>query len=121
MSTLDGLDLFSTGPHRFHFGPWNRQILTRGFSGLDGEVVIDQGLRSRTIRQTGRLIGSSAADVTDQLAAIQQFADGRLHTLVDDHGMSHSRILVREVSPETPVHAGREFWADYTLTYRQLP
>jgi len=121
MSTLDSQNLFGSGPHAFQAGSWQRQIDRRGFAGLDGELILDQGLRSRTITQTGRLQAATAGQLTTILAKIDALVDGQLHTLVDNHAQTYERVFVEHFEPTTPARTGRGIWCDYTLRYRQLP
>ena len=37
MSSLDGEDIFGSGPHTIRTGPWQRCLQRRGFAGIDGE------------------------------------------------------------------------------------
>ncbi|MGA2265406.1 MAG: hypothetical protein ABSH10_03135 [Phycisphaerae bacterium] len=121
MSTLDALDLFGSGPHAFRAGPWERATIRRGFSGLDGELVLDLGLRSRAIVQTGRLQAVTAEAMAALVGAIESAANGCCHSLVDNHGQVYPRVIVEEFQPTTPTSRGRGFWCDYILRYRQLP
>ena len=121
MSTLDGVERFASGPHRFVPGSWARALDRRGFAGLDGEMVIDSGRRSRTIRQIGRLQGATAEDLAGQIDAIESLLDGQVHELADNHGREFPRVLLETFDLSTPLQRGRAFWCEYTLTYRQLP
>jgi hypothetical protein len=121
MSTLDGMDLFGSGPHELQTGPWRRETVRRGFVGLDGELVLDLGLRSRGLRHTGRLQAASAAELDALISDIDSTADGQLHTLVDNHGRSFPRVLIEEFQAAGPIQHGRGFWCDYTVQFRQLP
>lgn len=121
MSSLDGVDMFGSGPHAFRTGPWERAMVRRGFAGLHGELVLDLGLRSRPIFQTGRLQADTASALTGQIGALDGKIDGRCHGLVDNHGRVYARVIVEEFQPATPVSCGRGFWCDYTVRYRQLP
>ena len=121
MSSLDSADLFSSGPHTFRPLSWQRQLDRRPFPGLDGELVLDMGLRSRQIVQQGRLQAASAAQLQSLIAAAQQFIDGTTHSLVDNHGQTYPRVILESFEPATPVQRGRGFWCDYIANYRQLP
>lgn len=122
MSSLDGLDLFGSGPHAIRPGPWERAVERRSFAGLDGEVILDMGLRSRVITQTGRLQAASAQALQEALAGIESLVDGRVHSLTDNHGQSYLKVLVEYFEPTTPLQRGvRGFWCDYAIRYRQLP
>jgi len=121
MSTLDGQDLFGSGPHSFRVGAWERSLDRRGFAGVDGEAVLDMGLRSRPLVQTGRLHAETAASLHTSMSQIEAVVDGRVHTLIDNHGKTYSRVIAERFEPGMPVKRGRGFWCDYTLQYRQLP
>ncbi len=121
MSSLDGLNLFGSGPMSLRPDAWERQLQRRGFAGLDGELVIDLGLRSRAIQQTGRLQGASAAAVGALVTAIEAYQDGQPHTLVDDHGLTYPSAILERFETTTPIKRGRGFWCDYAISYRQLP
>jgi len=121
MTTIDNNDLFSSGPCSVRPTSWRRQLERRTFAGLDGELVLDLGARSRTIVQQGRLQAATAAGLHATLAAIDAYADGAFHTLTDNHGHLYERVLLESFEPTTPVARGNDFWCDYTLTWRQLP
>ena len=77
MSSLDGSNIFSSGPHSFRPLAWQRQLQRRSFPGLDGELVLDMGMRSRRIVQQGRLQASSASSLAGLVAAIERFVDAQ--------------------------------------------
>ena len=120
MSSLDGEDIFGSGPHTIRTGPWQRSLQRRGFAGIDGELVIDMGLRSRVIMQEGRLQAATASAIQTFISQIEDFVDGRLHTLVGNHGEVFARLLVEQFEPTTPLQRGRGFWCEYGVRYRQL-
>jgi len=121
MSTLDGQDLFGSGPHTIRPGDWCRAQQRRGFAGVDGELVIDMGRRARTIEQTGRLQASTASQLAALIDAIVALHDGNVYTLVDNHGLTHADVLIDSFAPQTPLRRGAGYWCDYTLIYTQLP
>ena len=121
MSTFNGLDLFGSGPHSIRPGSWPREQVRRGMAGLDGEVVIDLGQRSREIQQTGRLQAATTAGLATLVDAIIAMHDGAAYTLVDNHNQSHTNAMIEMFAPETPLRRGVGYWCDYALTYRQLP
>ena len=121
MSSLDGNSIFSSGPHSFRPMAWQRQLQRRSFPGLDGELVLDMGMRSRRIAQQGRLQASSASLLTALVAAIEQFVDAQPHQLMDNNGQSYPKVILETFEPTTPLQQGRGFWCDYTLNYLQLP
>ncbi len=121
MSSYDGENLFASGPHAFVLGPWRRQSHRRGFAGIDGEVVLDMGLRSRRITQTGRLRADSSGQMQSILDAINALCDGAGHVLVDNYGQSHPRVIMERFGPTGPVRHSRGFYCDYEIEYLQLP
>ncbi len=121
MSTLDDIDLFGSGPHELHCGTWQRATARRGFSGLDGELVLDLGRRSRRLTQTGRLQAGTAEELDGLIRDIELRNDGKLHALVDNHSRSFPRVLIEEFQATGPIRIGRGFWCDYTILFRQLP
>jgi hypothetical protein len=121
MSSLDGQNLFGSGPHSFRPGAWERSLERRGFPGLDGELVMNLGLRSRVIAQTGRLQAASAASVVTLISQIEARNDGKTHVLVDAHGRTFSRVILEQFELTTPIQRGRNYWCEYSVRYRQLP
>ncbi len=120
MSSLDGQNLFGSSPHTIKARTWQRAITRRGFSGVDGEFALDQGLRSRVIIQTGRLQSDAAASLGTLILQIEDFIDGQLHTLIDNYSHTYQLVLVENFEPTTPVKHGRGYWCDYEIRYRQL-
>ena len=121
MTLLDGQDLFGSGPSAIQGGGWERSLDRRGFPGVDGELILDHGLRSRTLVQTGRLQAVSASALHTLLHQVESFLDGQSHSLTDNHGQSYSRVVLERFEPTTPVRFGRGFWCEYQIVYRQLP
>jgi len=120
MSSLDQHDIFGSGPHTIRVQSPQRQLDHRTFSGLDGELVLDMGLRGRQIAQHGRLSAATASLLDDLLIAIEATVDGQPHTLVDNYGRQYHNLVVEDFQPTTPVQHGRSFWCDYSINYRQL-
>ena len=121
MSSLDGQPLFDSGPHDIRPGPWQRSVQRRGFAGVDGETVLDMGMRSRTIAQDGRLTAATAGDLDTLITDIEALVDGQLHTLIDNHSRTFSRVLIEQFETSTPIRKGRDYWCEYTVLYRQMP
>lgn len=121
MSAFDGQDLFGSGPCAVRADGWPRAIRRRGMAGLNGELVLDMGRRSRRVVQTGRLQASDAPSLRTLVAAIEAAADGQTHTLVDDAGRTYPNLIVERFELTTPIRRGRDFWCEYRLEYLQLP
>ena len=120
MTSLDEQNLFASGPSEVRTGSIERETQRRGFAGVDGELVLDFGKRSRRVHQRGRLHASTAAGVYDLIAQIESFMDGGTHALVDNHSVSFPDVIVERFEPSMPVRRGRGFWCDYEIVYRQL-
>ncbi len=120
MSSYAGDDLFGSGPCAFRFGAWLRSMQIRGFAGPCGEAVLDLGLRSRSIIQTGRLQADTFEALQTQLDAIAACCDGATHTLVDNHDRSHDQVILGRFEMAAPVRRGRGHYCDYEIEYRQL-
>jgi len=121
MSSYAGENLFGSGPHAFRLGTWQRSLQTRGFSGVCGEMVLNLGLRSRRIAQSGRLQAGSASALHALLDAVNACNDGATHTLVDNHGRSYPHVVLESFETTTPVRRGQGFYCNYQIEYRQLP
>lgn len=65
MSSYDGADLFSSGPHRFAALGATLRLQEATAPGVDGARLTIMGASAKRIRQTGRLV---AADATAVLA-----------------------------------------------------
>jgi hypothetical protein len=121
MSSLDGVDIFGSGPHAFRTLAWERSQVRRGFAGVDGEMVVDLGVRSRRIVQTGRLCAPTAAAMNTIIAQIESLQDGQLHALIDNLGRTYAHVMVESFALDGPPKCGRGFWCEYTVNYMQVP
>ncbi len=121
MSSFAGQHLFDSGPHDLTPGPWQRCTQRRGFAGLDGEILLDLGLRSRQLAQAGRLQASTAQALHGLIDSIQDLCDGSEHALIDNHEQVYSRVYLERFQVNTPLRRGRGFYCDYRIDYRQLP
>jgi len=121
MSSLDGQDLFGSGPHSFRTGAWEQALQRRAIPGLDGELVLSQGRRSRVIAQTGRLQATSASGLASLVAQVEARCDGRTHALVDSAGRTFTNVILERFELTSPIQRGRGFWCEYSIQYRQLP
>lgn len=120
-SSFAGADLFSSGPHEFRPLAWSRGVQRRSFAGVDGELVLDLGIRSREVLQTGRLHADSDAALTALIAAIEAAADGQPHALADNRGQTYPRAILERFQLAGPRRQSRGVVCDYEITYRQLP
>lgn len=121
LTSFDGQELFASGPHSFQPGSWQRGLIRRSFAGVDDELLLDLGRRSRTMRQRGRLHGTTLADLQAQIDAIEAACDAQTHDLTDNLGRLHERVVMEGFELLCPIQAGCGFCCDYQIEYRQLP
>ena len=120
MSSLDSVDLFSSGPHSFSPTGWQRDLVRRSYAGLDGETIVDMGRRGRTIEQTGRLAADTAAELETLIGQVASYVDGQTHILIDNHSLTYQTVILELFELTGPIRTGRCFWCQYTIRYRQL-
>ena len=120
MSSLDDVDLFGSGPHSFSPKGRQRELARRGYAGLDGETIVDMGMRSRIIEQTGRLQAATAAELVAIINSIEAYIDGQAYVLIDNHGLTYENVILEQFELDGPIRSGRSTWCRYTLRYRQL-
>lgn len=121
MILLDSLNLFSSGPCALRVNPWPRAVESRAIPGLDGEILLAMGRRSRTLRQTGRLQAESMTQLQDLIDAIADRQDSELHILTDSVGRAYLNLWLESFDLNTPLLHGRQYYCDYEILYRQLP
>jgi len=87
-SSFASTDLFSSGPHRFSFGPAGEQLLLR--AALDPYSAGSQGIgqADTPITVRGRLIADDDASLWTLIDAITAMLthDPTIGDLIDDHG-----------------------------------
>ena len=121
MMTLDGQDLFSSGPCTLQAGPWQRNVERRSMAGLDGEMIVDMGLRGRRIILKGWLQRPTPQLLTQALEAIEAFVDGQRHLLVDSFGREFPDVLLEQCEQAGAIRRGRGYWCEYTCQFLQMP
>lgn len=119
--TIDGNELFTTGPSEIVCEGWPRQMIRRGFSGINGEALLDMGSRGRRLTQRGILSGATAELLQQQIDAVNELADGKIHRLVDSDGVVFQKVVMENFQPTTPMRNCGVFRCEYETIYRQLP
>lgn len=121
MSSIAGQSLFDSGPHRFvvrSLGSLFFPPLSIDFLQTTTEVI---GPIELAIRQTGRLIAPTDADLRDQLDAIRAAGEGQLTgTLIDNAGQSWEEMTFLRFRPDDRVDRGRVISLAYSSDYIQL-
>lgn len=120
-AALDGQELFSSGPGELICESWPRETIRRGFSGLGGEILLDLGRRSRRITQRGFLRAESVEALQGLIDDIQVFADGGVHSLVDEDDVTYSKVVMEKFTPLAALRKSNVCSCEYEIIYRQLP
>ena len=119
-ATLDGQELFSSGPGELICESWPRETLRRGFSGLGGEILLDLGRRSRHITQQGFMRADTVESLQSQIAVIEAKADGMAHTLIED-GVTYQKVIIEKFEKPSVIRKSVNCSCEYKIIYRQLP
>ena len=118
--TFNNERIFGNGEHTVQPLSWRREMVERGFAGLDGVVSTDLGLRERKLKQCGYISAESVAAVTNLLENISAYIDGLSYDLVDQNGVSYSDIRMDSFTLSGPIGKGSQARCDYEIIYTQL-
>jgi len=117
---FDGQRLFGSGPHSVTAQSWRRQVIERGFAGLNGLISIDLGRRGREIKQTGRLAATSMAALKKMMDGISVYIDGQCYSLVDQDGTEYTNVRMDSFDMSDPVVTANQVSCGYEIVYKQL-
>ena len=120
MSSYRSINLFGSGPHRFHVGGLTQRTAERSLTGADGVRLIARGRTGRAITQTGTLIDDDLAGLNAQADAIEAVLDGNPGDLVDDLSRTWSHIVMLGFEPGPVRRIGVRLGMDYTVRYSQV-
>lgn len=122
MSTIAGQSLFNSGPHRFVHGQVGRLWAPPlRLDTLQDRIVVFPVNLELVIRQDGRLIGASEADLWAQVALIQQRCESLLTgALVDNSGNTWTGMSLLSFEPDGHAARGRSISLRYSATYARL-
>jgi hypothetical protein len=98
---------------------FKRSIVQRTAAGLDGQLAVDTGLRSRKLVQTGQLRAKSQTELQRQIDSINSLIDGQLHTLKCPNGRVFENLLIETFETETILKGGAYVSCEYRITYVQ--
>ena len=121
MVKIDSQAIFGDSPAELEPQSWVREKLTKTFPGLDGELIIDLGKRSRKIIQTGKLIAGTISTINNQIEQIENLIDSNFHTLIDNHSRVFNRVQIENFTLKTPLKTGNGYHCKYEIVYRQQP
>lgn len=120
-ATLDGQELFSSGPGELICESWPRETIRRGFSGLGGEILLDMGRRSRRLKQHGVLRADTQELLQLQICVIEEMNDGLQHMMIDADGIIYQKVILEKFEKLTAVQKANVCSCEYEIIYRQLP
>ncbi len=121
-SSFKGLDLFGSGPHRFHQGEQGQVLINGGVVGLFGPRTFAQGLRELEVFVTGRLIAQSELALWTLRDAItaQLLHPPAPGVLIDVHAHSWSDMSFVSLEEQDRTDRGREWTMGYVATFRKM-
>jgi hypothetical protein len=117
MSSYDGEDLFSSGPHRFAPSGTTMRVLEAPAPGVDGARLTVMGKAATRLRQTGRLVAADSAEVLALRDAIRGKCDGRAADLVDAQGCTHVNLVIERFDVASEIDLGRVASLTYEIDY----
>ena len=120
MIRVDNKYITGYSPDTLTFKSWTRETITKTFPGVDGELRIDLGKRSRILIQKGRMRAQRAFDMNNMILGIEVLMDGKTHTLKDNYGGVYNNVIVESFEAKSPIKTGVGVFCDYEIKYRQL-
>ena len=117
MSSYDGLDLFSSGPHRFSLPGVKLRTTEATAPGIDGVRLVNLGRDVKRIEQKGRLVAENAEDLIALRDAISAVCDGRKATLIDSFGGEHVNMVIVSFVTAERIDIGGHFSLGYEINY----
>ncbi len=122
MSSFKSLDLFGSGPHRFHFGRQGYLVTLDLFSGGSGSGSTPQGPLELDIFVRGRLVANSESALWTLRNAIraQITASPVAGTLVDSAGRSWTGMTLTHYTEQDRRDHARMFSIAYEAQFRQF-
>jgi hypothetical protein len=117
---FDSQRLFGSGLHSVIPQSWRRQVVERGFAGLNGLISIDLGRRGRKIKQTGRLAATSMTALKKMMDGISGYIDGQCYSLVDQNGIEYANVRMDSFDTSDPVVTANQVSCSYEISYTQL-
>jgi hypothetical protein len=119
-TTLDGQEIFDRQQLEIEIGSFSRDSIERTVPGLDGVMSVDLGRRCIKIKQTGTLRAKSRTHLDDRIAAISNYMDGNIHSLVTGEGREFVNLRMDTFKVKNELADGAGIVVDYEITYTQL-
>lgn len=120
MSSLNGSNLFGSGPHTFTVGGRALRHATHDQPGADGQQVTTLGRTARQFEQTGTLTADDLDALTQQLDAIEEALGEPPAVLTDDFGRQWDDVILTTFRPQRVRRVGLRLAVDYRAFYEQV-
>jgi len=117
---IDAVEVFDDPGVAVKVGSWEREKIERSCGGLNGVISIDLGLRSREIIQKGILRAKSFAGIGEKIEEVEDFIDGKEHSVEFGDGRSFERVRVDTFLVSELRHNSSGVFCDYKMVYTQL-
>ncbi len=121
-SSFKGLDLFGSGPHRFHQGEQGQVLINGAVIGFFGPQTFAQGLIELEVFVTGRLIAQNESALWQLRDAItaQLLHPPAPGTLIDLHARQWLDMSFVSLLEQDRTDRGREWTLGYVATFRKM-
>lgn len=121
-SSFKGVNLFASGPHRFHVGVQGSAVLTDAALGSPGPNSYPVGVRELDILVTGRLAASTAAalDTLRDAVTAMLIQPPTAGSLIDAAGRAWADMSFITYEESGPIDRGRVFSVAYEARFRRF-
>lgn len=122
MSSFNSLDLFGSGPHRFHLAKQGEDVVPNFTLGASGSGSTPVGPTELDVIVTGRLIAASESALwTLRDAITAQLTDPPTRgTLIDNHGKTWTDMSFITYVEADRTDRARACSIEYTATFRRF-
>jgi hypothetical protein len=118
--TLDNQRIFGDDVQVIKVESLRRSFAESSAAGLNGVISIDLGSRGRKIKQTGHLRARSIVELSDKIAVIETFLNGRTHALLSTNDGSYENLRMDTFKIMQRNNDGAGVTTDYEINYTQL-
>ena len=122
MSSFKGIDLFGSGPHRFHLAKQGEDVVPNFVLGSGGSGSTSVGPIELDVIVSGRLVAASESALWALRDAVTaQLADPPdPGTLIDNHGRTWTDMSFITYEEADRTDRGRATSIEYTATFRRF-
>jgi hypothetical protein len=94
VATIDGVFAFGSAVH-VQMNPHPNAQQINDFFGINGNQTLFGGTRGRTLLISGVFLGFSIPAINGSEALLLSYADGNVHTVIDDRFRVFSNVIYR--------------------------